>query len=38
MLSSSLKSNCILGSEQGETPLIAGDEIYVNVLPWKNIE
>ena len=38
MLSSSLEANCILGSEQGETPLIAGDEIYVNILPWKNIE
>jgi len=38
MLSSSLEANCILGSEQGEIPLKAGDEIYVNILPWKNIQ
>jgi molybdopterin molybdotransferase len=38
MLSSSLKSNCILGSEQGKTPLQPGDEIHVNILPWKNMQ
>jgi molybdopterin molybdotransferase len=38
MLSSSLEANCILGSEQGKNLLQPGDEIYVNILPWKNIQ
>ena len=38
MLSSSLEANCILGSEQGKNPLQPGDEIHVNILPWKNIQ
>ena len=38
MLSSSLEANCILGSGSGEIPLQAGDEIHVNILPWKNLQ
>ncbi len=38
MLSSSLEANCILGSKQGKNPLQPGDEIHVNILPWKNIQ
>ncbi|MDP7558904.1 MAG: hypothetical protein QF923_05520, partial [Candidatus Marinimicrobia bacterium] len=38
MLSSSLEANCILGSEQGDSLLQSGDEIHVNILPWKNIQ
>lgn len=37
MLSSSLESNCILGSEPGDEPLQVGDQIRVNILPWKSI-
>ena len=37
MLSSSLESNCILSSEPGDSPLQPGDEISVNILPWKQI-
>ena len=38
MLTSSLEANCILGSEQGDSLLQSGDEILVNILPWKNIQ
>lgn len=38
MLSSSLDANCILSSEPGEGELNIGDEISVNILPWKTIE
>ena len=38
MLTSSLEANCILGSEQGKNLLQPGDEIHVNILPWKNIQ
>ena len=38
MLSSSLEANCILGSETGESSLQPGEEIRINVLPWKNIK
>ena len=38
MLSSSLEANCILGSETGDSPMQSGDEIRVNVLPWKEIK
>jgi molybdopterin biosynthesis enzyme len=37
MLSSSLQANCILGSEMGDSALEAGEEISVNMLPWKTI-
>lgn len=37
MLSSSLEANCILGSDKGDAPLQPGDEIRVNILPWKTI-
>ncbi|MCH7611743.1 MAG: molybdopterin molybdotransferase MoeA [Candidatus Marinimicrobia bacterium] len=37
MLSSSLEANCILGVENGERPLRPGEEIRVNILPWKTI-
>ena len=37
MLSSSLEANCILGSENGESPLQPGEEIRINILPWKTI-
>ena len=38
MLSSSLEANCILSSEPGDGQLQPGDEIRVNVLPWKHIQ
>ena len=38
MLSSSLEANCILGSAIGESPLQPGEEIRVNILPWKTIQ
>jgi len=38
MITSSLEANCILGSEQGDSLLQPGDEIHVNILPWKNIQ
>jgi molybdopterin molybdotransferase len=37
MLSSSLEANCILGSEIGDSILEAGEEIRVNMLPWKTL-
>jgi len=37
MLSSSLETNCILGADSGDVPLKPGDEIRVNILPWKTI-
>ena len=37
MLTSSLDANCILAADPGETILNKGDEICVNVLPWKKI-
>jgi molybdopterin molybdotransferase len=37
MLSSSLEANCILGSENGDSPLQPGEEIRINILPWKTI-
>ena len=37
MLSSSLQANCILGSEMGDSVLEAGEEIRVNMLPWKTL-
>ncbi len=38
MLSSSLEANCILSSEPGDGQLQMGDEIHVNILPWKQIQ
>ena len=38
MLSSSLEANCILSSEPGDCQLQMGDEIHVNILPWKQIQ
>jgi molybdopterin molybdotransferase len=38
MLSSSLDSNCILGSEPGDGNLVAGEKIDINILPWKSIK
>ena len=38
MLSSSLEANCILSSEPGDGQLQPGDEIRVNILPWKQIQ
>ena len=38
MLSSSLEANCILSSEPGDGQLQPGDEIRVNVMPWKHIK
>ncbi len=38
MLSSSLEANCILSSEPGDGQLQMGDEIRVNILPWKQIQ
>ena len=38
MLSSSLEANCILSSEPGDGQLQPGDEIRVNVMPWKHIQ
>ncbi len=38
MLSSSLEANCILGSATGDSSLQPGEEIRINVLPWKNIK
>jgi molybdopterin molybdotransferase len=37
MLTSSLDANCILAAEPGDGILNIGDNILVNVLPWKNI-
>ncbi|HDY75516.1 MAG TPA: molybdopterin molybdenumtransferase MoeA [Candidatus Marinimicrobia bacterium] len=37
MLSSSLEANCILISENGDSPLQPGEEIRINILPWKTI-
>ena len=37
MLTSSLDANCILAAEPGDGILNVGDNILVNVLPWKNI-
>ena len=37
MLTSSLDANCIMAADPGETILNKGDEICVNVLPWKQI-
>ncbi len=37
MLTSSLQTNCILGSEPGDRILNSGEKINVNVLPWKEI-
>jgi molybdopterin biosynthesis enzyme len=37
MLTSSLDANCILSAGQGETILNKGDEITVNILPWKTL-
>lgn len=37
MLTSSLEANCILSADPGETILNKGDEICVNILPWKEI-
>jgi len=38
MLSSSLAANCILGAEPGDGHLEAGEEITINILPWKTIK
>ncbi|MEE2917650.1 MAG: molybdopterin molybdenumtransferase MoeA, partial [Candidatus Neomarinimicrobiota bacterium] len=38
MLSSSLDSNSILGSEPGDGNLVAGEKIEINILPWKSIK
>ena len=38
MLSSSLSSNCILGTERGDGPLQPLERITVHILPWKSIE
>ncbi|MGY8780232.1 MAG: molybdopterin molybdotransferase MoeA [Fidelibacterota bacterium] len=38
MLTSSLKSNCILSAEAGNQPLEIGDNIIVKILPWKSIK
>jgi len=38
MLSSSLDSNSILGSEPGDRNLVAGEKIDINILPWKSIK
>ncbi len=38
MLTSSLKANCILGTKEGDSPLQPGEEIVVNILPWRTIE
>jgi molybdopterin biosynthesis enzyme len=38
MLSSSLEANCILSSEPGKSILTVGENINVNLLPWKTIE
>ena len=37
MLTSSLDANCILAAEPGDGILNVGDNILVNLLPWKNI-
>ena len=37
MLSSSLESNCILGCDPGDGKLQSGEEIHINILPWKTI-
>ncbi len=37
MLTSSLKTNCILGAPQGERSLQPGEKITVHILPWENI-
>ena len=38
MLSSSLQANCILGTMRGDNPLQPGEQIEVNILPWKIIK
>jgi len=38
MLSSSLEANCILGSKSGDEKLQPGENISVNLLPWKRIK
>jgi molybdopterin molybdotransferase len=38
MLTSSLQTNCILGTAQGDGPLQPGESISVHILPWKSIK
>jgi len=38
MLTSSLQTNCILGTAQGDGPLLPGENITVHILPWKSIK
>lgn len=37
MLTSALDANCILAADPGDSILNKGDEITVNILPWKTI-
>jgi len=37
MLTSSLQSNCIIGTPHGDGPLKPGEKINIKILPWKTI-
>lgn len=37
MLTSSLQTNCILGTDKGDCHLQPGENITIHMLPWKNI-
>jgi len=38
MLTSSLQTNCILGTAQGDGPLKPGESISIHLLPWKTVK